>query len=159
MIKKFRALKENIGTVIMTPACMLIIILLMSACATGSRIAKNNNVSNSPVVTVDKKPLDQKAASSTQATQAQLNKLPQFTSTTGEPENSEISSDDDEIVCHSRKVLGSLFSKKICLTKKAWAKEDKKNSRKMDRFNRDLRNRTDAEYDPDPALMGHMLPH
>jgi outer membrane receptor protein involved in Fe transport len=50
---------------------------------TGSRIAKNNNESTSPIVTVDTKFLDQNASSSLMT---QLNKLPQFTPTGDVPQ-------------------------------------------------------------------------
>ncbi len=50
---------------------------------TGSRIAKNNNESTSPIVTVDEKFLDSMATSSLQT---QLNKLPQFTATGDVPQ-------------------------------------------------------------------------
>ncbi len=152
MIKKFRTLKENIRIVVITPACVLIIILLMGACVTGSHIAKNNNESTSPVMTVDEKPVDQTATSSPQT---QINKLPQFTAT-GESENSKVSKGENEIVCRTRIITGTHFKKKICLTKKAWAEADKKNSRKMDRFDRDLRNQTDRGFSADPSTMGQM---
>ncbi len=50
---------------------------------TGSRIAKNNNESTSPIVTVDEKFLDSMATSSLQT---QLNRLPQFTATGDVPQ-------------------------------------------------------------------------
>jgi len=51
---------------------------------TGSRIARNNNESTSPIVTVDEKLFD---ASSTSAIETQLNKLPQFTPTMDTPQS------------------------------------------------------------------------
>jgi len=50
---------------------------------TGSRIAKNNNESTSPIVTVDEKFLNQMGTTSLQT---QLNKLPQFTATGDVPQ-------------------------------------------------------------------------
>jgi iron complex outermembrane receptor protein len=50
---------------------------------TGSRIARNNNESTSPIVTVDSKLFDQSATS---ALETQLNKLPQFTPTMDVPQ-------------------------------------------------------------------------
>ncbi len=50
---------------------------------TGSRIARNNNESSSPIVTVDEKLFDNSA---TMAIEAQLNKLPQFTPTIDVPQ-------------------------------------------------------------------------
>jgi outer membrane receptor protein involved in Fe transport len=50
---------------------------------TGSRIARNNNESVSPIVTVDEKLFDQSATS---AIETQLNKLPQFTPTIDIPQ-------------------------------------------------------------------------
>ncbi len=50
---------------------------------TGSRIARNNNESNSPIITVDEKLFDESA---TLAIETQLNKLPQFTPTIDVPQ-------------------------------------------------------------------------
>ncbi len=50
---------------------------------TGSRIARNNNQSTSPIVTVDKDMFDQ---ASTSSIETQLNKLPQFTPTMDVPQ-------------------------------------------------------------------------
>ncbi len=50
---------------------------------TGSRIARNNNESSSPIVTVDEKLFDNSAS---MAIEAQLNKLPQFTPTIDVPQ-------------------------------------------------------------------------
>jgi iron complex outermembrane recepter protein len=57
--------------------------ILEEIVVTGSRIARNNNESTSPIVTVDKDLLEQ---SSTSAIETMLNKLPQFTPTMDVPQ-------------------------------------------------------------------------
>lgn len=50
--------------------------------------------------------------------------------------------DDQEIVCRIRAATGSHFKNKICASKAEWAIRDRKKREEVDRFNRDIGNRS-----------------
>ena len=66
---------------------------------------------------------------------------------------------DNEIECRMRIATGSIFRKKVCLTKAAWAIVDEKNRKRTDRFHRDVNSKESVNNLPtgsDAAVMGQM---
>ena len=111
-------------------ACIFMIVILTGACATGTK---------------------KQAMSKTNITgQKTADSEVQYSNLTG----------DNEIECRMRIATGSIFRKKVCLTKAAWAVVDEKNRKRMDRYERDVQSMSSRNNLPTDqnsmATMGQM---
>ena len=110
-------------------ACIFMIVILTGACATSTK---------------------KQAMSKTNITgQKTADSEVQYSNLTG----------DNEIECRMRIATGSIFRKKVCLTKAAWAIVDEKNRKRTDRFHRDVNSKESVNNLPtgsDAAVMGQM---
>ena len=110
-------------------ACIFMIVILTGACATSTK---------------------KQAMSKTNITgQKTADSEVQYSNLTG----------DNEIECRMRVATGSIFKKKVCLTKAAWAIVDEKNRKRTDRFHRDVNSKESVNNLPtgsDAAVMGQM---
>ena len=113
----FKWLKEKMRTGSIILVCVCMISLLLSACVGGSK---------------------KQSAFGTNDT-GQVSAKDEFVSSKTE--------DVEEIECRRQKATGSLFLRKVCLTKAQWAEVDKKNREETDRFDRDVKGGNDADID------------
>jgi hypothetical protein len=64
--------------------------------------------------------------------------------------------DDQQIVCRTKTTTGSHFKNKVCATKAAWAKKDAEEKEKLDRFGRDVSNKSGQPGSSGTDAMGGM---
>ena len=105
----FQRLLNNVQAGIVTVACVFLIALLVSACASG------NKKQIAPLASADG-----------------INQA----SETGEADTG-MTADDKEIVCRMKATTGTRFKRRICATKAQWAKLEEKNQQDTDEFRRE----------------------